>query len=134
MEVGDYFRTLDGEISEWLFGAALPHVTHGLPKFKIPRFTRTVSQWLNLLIDTGFLLERMEEPRPSDATVLACPNLQDAQIVAYFLHIRVRKPKRATVSLTRTANKALEPIAGNRRPATGHVSRERPHRPLHGAG
>jgi hypothetical protein len=70
-----------------------------------------VSQWLNLLIDTGFLLERMEEPRPSDATVLACPNLQDAQIVAYFLHIRVRKPRQTTVPLASAANKALEPTA-----------------------
>jgi ubiquinone/menaquinone biosynthesis C-methylase UbiE len=93
IEVGDYFRALDGEISEWLFGAAPPHVKQGLPKFKIPRFTRTVSQWLNLLIETGFLLERMEEPRPSDDTVLACRDLQDAQVVAYFLHIRVRKPE-----------------------------------------
>src|SRR6266542_4612032 len=93
IEVGNYFRNLDGEIAEWLFGAAPPPVKQGLPKFKTPRFTRTVSQWLNLLIGTGFLLERIEEPRPSDETVLACPDLQDAQVVAYFLHIRVRKPR-----------------------------------------
>jgi SAM-dependent methyltransferase len=111
IEVGDYFRTLDGEISRWLFGAAPPHVTRGLPKFKVPRFTRTVSQWLNLLIDTGFLLERMGEPRPSDATVLACPTLQDAQVVANFLHIRVRKPEQPPVSLAGAANKGLEPTA-----------------------
>jgi hypothetical protein len=73
-------------------------VKQGLPKFKTPRFTRTISQWLNLLIETGFLLERIAEPRPSDETVLACPDLQDAQVVAYFLHIRVRKPKQVTAS------------------------------------
>jgi ubiquinone/menaquinone biosynthesis C-methylase UbiE len=93
MEVGNYFHSLDGEIDEWLFETAPPHATQGLPKFKVPRFTRTVSQWLNLLLDTGFVLERMEEPRPSDATIAACPDLQDAQIVAYFFHVRVRKPK-----------------------------------------
>ena len=93
IEVGDYFRNLNGEIAEWLFGAAPPHVKHGTRKFKIPRFTRTVSQWLNLLVDTGFLLERVEEPCPSDATVRTCPDVQDAQVVAYFLHIRVRKPQ-----------------------------------------
>ena len=92
IEVGDYFRNLEGEIDEWLFKAAPPHIKQGLPKFKIPRFTRTFSQWLNRLIDTGFLLERVEEPRPDDETVRACPELQDAQVVAYFLHIRVRKP------------------------------------------
>jgi len=98
IEVGDYFRNLDGEIDEWLFGAAPLHVKQGLPKFKTPRFTRTISQWLNLLINTGFQLERVAEPRPSDATVRACPDMQDAQVVAYFLHIRVRKPEQATTS------------------------------------
>ena len=94
IEVGDYYRNLDGEISEWLFGAAPPEARAGLKKFRLPRFTRTVSQWMNLLIDSGFLLERVEEPRPSDETVRACPDVQDAQVVAYFLHIRVRKPGR----------------------------------------
>jgi hypothetical protein len=93
IEVGDYFRNLEGEISEWLFGAAPPEVKQGYPKFKTPRFTRTVSKWLNLLIETSFMLERIEEPRPSDETVRACPDLQDAQAVAYFLHIRARKPE-----------------------------------------
>jgi ubiquinone/menaquinone biosynthesis C-methylase UbiE len=92
IEVGDYFQTREGEIDEWLFTAAPPQVKLGLRKFRIPRFTRTLSQWLNLLIDVGFLLERMEEPRPSDETVAACPALQDAQVVSYFLHLLLRKP------------------------------------------
>jgi ubiquinone/menaquinone biosynthesis C-methylase UbiE len=93
IEVGKYFEPPDGAISEWLFSAAPAHVKQGLPRFKIPRFTRTVSQWLNLLIDTGFVLERVEEPRPSDDNVRDCPAVQDAQIVSYFLHLRVRKPQ-----------------------------------------
>lgn len=108
IEVGNYFRSLNGEISEWLFGAAPPHVTQGLPQFRIPRFTRTVSQWLNLLIDVGFVIERVEEPCPDDTLVLACPDIQDAQIVAYFLHIRVRKPEQSARSLHSTASKATE--------------------------
>ncbi|MCL6539367.1 MAG: methyltransferase domain-containing protein [Roseiflexus sp.] len=111
IEVGNYFRSLDGEISEWIFGAAPPQATQGLPQFKIPRFTRTVSQWLNLLIDVGFVIERVEEPYPDDALVLACPNIQDAQIVAYFLHIRARKPEQSTKSPDSAANRAPEPAA-----------------------
>jgi ubiquinone/menaquinone biosynthesis C-methylase UbiE len=91
IEVGDYFRNLNGEISEWIFSTAPLAAKEGLPKFKVPRFTRTVSQWVNLLIETGFVVERMEEPRPTDETVRNCPDLQDAQVVAYFLHFRVRK-------------------------------------------
>jgi SAM-dependent methyltransferase len=110
-EVGADFRPRDGERAEWRFGAAPPHVTQGLSQCKMPRRRRTMRQGLHVLVDTGFLLERMEEPRPSDATVLACPNLQDPQIVADVLHSRVRKPKEATRSLASAANKALEPTA-----------------------
>lgn len=92
IEVGGYFENLQGKIAEWLFGAAPKEVREGLPNFKIPRFTRTFSQWLNMLMETGFVLERVEEPRPSDAVVAAQPDLQDAQVVAYFLHVRARKP------------------------------------------
>ncbi|HEY0607689.1 MAG TPA: class I SAM-dependent methyltransferase [Herpetosiphonaceae bacterium] len=92
IEVGDYFQNRDGEINEWLFSAAPPEVTQGLTKFRIPRFTRTLSQWINLLIASGFVIERIEEPRPSDEVVAARPELQDAQVVSYFLHVRVRKP------------------------------------------
>ena len=82
---------------EWLFGAAPPKVREGLPKFKVPRFTQTLSQWLNMIIEEGFVVERVEEPRPSDEIVRECPDIQDAQVVAYFLHMRVRKPRESIV-------------------------------------
>jgi len=93
IEVGDYFRELNGEFDEWLFTGAPVEEKRGLRKFKIPRFTRILSHWLNSLIATGFRLEHFEEPRPSDETVAVCPGLQDAQVVSYFLHVRVRKPE-----------------------------------------
>jgi ubiquinone/menaquinone biosynthesis C-methylase UbiE len=93
IEIGEYFRELNGELDEWLFKAAPADEKRGLRKFKIPRFRRTVSHWLNLLIATGFQLERVEEPRPSDETVANHPDVQDAQVVSYFLHMRVRKPE-----------------------------------------
>jgi len=65
-----------------------------VPPFKTPRFTRALSQWLNLLIGAGFCLERVAEPRPGDEAVRDYTNTQDVQVVAYFLQIRVRKPER----------------------------------------
>jgi ubiquinone/menaquinone biosynthesis C-methylase UbiE len=94
IEAGDYFHNQTGEIAEWLFSAAPAEAKAGLSPFKTPRFTRTLSQWFNLLIGTGFAIERVEEPRPDDEVVRARPELQDAQVVAYFLHLRVRKPDR----------------------------------------
>ena len=91
IEVAGYFHNLEGEVTEWLFSAAPEEAKAGLPLFRTPRFTRTISQWINLLIETGFTIDSVCEPRPSDATVQQCPNIQDAQVVAYFLHIRARK-------------------------------------------
>lgn len=92
LEVGGYFHNLDGRVEEWLFGAAPAEAKRDLPKFKMPHYTRTLSQWFNLLVDVGFALERVAEPRPDDDTVRRCHHMQDAQVVAYYLHLRVRKP------------------------------------------
>lgn len=91
IEVGKYFQGSAGEIEEWLFKAAPAEVKQGMRKFTIPRFRRTLSDWFNLLIEAGFRLERVEEPTPTDATVRSYPGLQDAQVVSYFLHLRVRR-------------------------------------------
>ena len=92
VEVGDYFRKLDGEVEEWIFSAAPPEVQEGLRPLRVPRFTRTLSELLNLLLDGGFVLERLGEPRPSDEMIREQPGLQSARVVPYFLHVRARKP------------------------------------------
>lgn len=92
IEVGKYFEGHQGAVDEWLFKAAPPHEKAGLKKFRIPRFSLTISQWINLIIATGFVIERVEEARPSDESVREHPELQDAQVVSYFLHFRLRKP------------------------------------------
>lgn len=92
VEVGDYFIDARGRIDEWIFGAAPKSMRDRLPKFKVPRFHRPIGEWFNLLVSAGFAVERVEEPCPSAQTVLEHPSIQDAQVAAYFLHVRVRKP------------------------------------------
>ena len=91
IEVGDYFVNQEGRIARWIFRSAPPDATQGLAPFEVPYFNRTIGQWFNLLVAVGFILDRVEEPRPSDEVVRAYPAVQDAQVVAYYLHIRVRK-------------------------------------------
>ena len=91
IEVGDYFNEPDGRIEEWIFGAAPVHLKSKYPKFKIPLFNFTLSHWMNAVINAGFIIEQVNEPFPDNETVKKYPYLQDAQIVAYFLHIRCRK-------------------------------------------
>lgn len=95
-EVGGYFEELQGKVEEWSFSAAPAHARALFPRFRVPRFSRTLSSWMNALIDAGFSIERLGEPSPGDETIRACPHLQDAQIVPYFLHVRVRKPASPT--------------------------------------
>ena len=92
VEVGDYFLDARGRVDEWTFGVAPAALRERLPKFRVPRFHRPIGQWLNFLLAAGFQLERVEEPCPSEEAVHAYPLLQDAQVAAYFLHLRVRKP------------------------------------------
>lgn len=91
-EVGAYFQERRGEVDEWLFSSAPAEVREGLKPFRVPRFSRTLSDWLNLLVDAGFALERFGEPCPSDEAVRERPRLQNAQVFALFLHVRARKP------------------------------------------
>ena len=60
----------------------------------MPRFNRTVSEWLNAVIAAGLTIERLEEPTADDETVSRCPDMQDTQIMPYFLLVRARKPAR----------------------------------------
>lgn len=91
IEIGDYFTNLNWYIEEWTFGAAPAEMRKDFPKFRIPVFVRTLSQWINILISIGFTIEYMNEPVPSEKTIGKYPYLQDASVVAYFLQVRVRK-------------------------------------------
>lgn len=92
VEIGDYFKHLDGRIDEWIFGEAPDDLKNKFSKFKTPVFNRTLTQWFNAILNAGFLIEQINEPYANDETVNKQPALQDTQIVAYFLHIRCRKP------------------------------------------
>lgn len=91
-EIGGYFRRQDGDVMEWTFGAAPPELRESLPPFRTPIFTWTLSEWLNLLLKTGFVLARFGEPYPDEEAVRERPGLQDAQVVPYFLQVLARKP------------------------------------------
>ena len=94
VECGDYFDQQPGRIEEWIFTGAPEDLKRTLPKFRVPRFFRTLSSWVNLLIDSGFLLERLGEPYADDETVRRCPQLAGTRVAAYYLHLRCRKPAR----------------------------------------
>ena len=91
VEVGRYFEKIDGRIDQWLFSAAPPRARSGLRPFRIPQFHRTLSDWMNMIADTGFRIERLAEPFADEETAARCPAVRDTRVVAYFLHVRGRK-------------------------------------------
>ena len=92
--VRNYFEKFNGDLEEWIFGAAPKEVTENMNKFKIPRFSRTLSEWLNLLIKKGFVLEEFCEPYIDDETLERYPEEYSSRIIPYFLIIRCRKPNK----------------------------------------
>ena len=55
--VGDYFDST-GWVERWRFTDAPPEA----PEFVVPRFDRTLSEYVNGIIAAGFVLKRIEEP------------------------------------------------------------------------
>lgn len=89
--VGDYFAEREGEIQEWLFSMAPKDAKAGLRPFRIPVFFRTLSRWMNGVINAGFTIEQIAEPTVSDEVIAKYPRMADAREVAYFLIVRGRK-------------------------------------------
>ncbi|MHB9032578.1 MAG: class I SAM-dependent methyltransferase [Anaerolineae bacterium] len=87
----DYFDQPASYVEEWIFGAAPRELTAG-KKFRIARFPRTLSGWLNPIFKQGLVLEYIEEPHASKRLIRKFPRLADSRIVAYFLLLRCRKP------------------------------------------
>ena len=75
-----------------ILAALPPEVRANFEPFETPRFTRTLSGWLNLMLETGFSIERLSEPYASDEAIRARPRLVRARVVADFLQMRLRKP------------------------------------------
>jgi ubiquinone/menaquinone biosynthesis C-methylase UbiE len=85
---GQYFDQKPGRVCEWIFSGA-PEMVR---KFRIPVFDRTLSEWLNTLLDTGFQIERVAEPHADEKIAAEHPDVADTRHVAYFLIVRCRKP------------------------------------------
>ena len=92
LTVGDYFDRSQVRVDEWRFNAAPPEFANQFPRFKTPYFERILSDWLNLILQTGFQLEKFAEPTANDDALRQHPPWYDTRIVAYFLIVRCRKP------------------------------------------
>jgi SAM-dependent methyltransferase len=91
VHVADYFANTEGRVEEWHFGDAPADERAITAPFRVPRFHRTLSSWMNLLVATGFTIEQLGEPMAEEATAMAFPTVADTRVTPLFLHVRARK-------------------------------------------
>jgi SAM-dependent methyltransferase len=92
IEVGRYFDSIDGRIDRWWFTTLPAAERERVPAFEEPRFHRTLATWVNLLIQTGFAIERIGEPCADEVIARQEPAVADTRTAPLFLHLRVREP------------------------------------------
>ncbi len=95
--IGGYFAQAP-YVSTWLFSAAPQDARRGLAPFRIPRFPRTLSGWLNTILAAGLVVEAAGEPCADDAAVARYPKLAGTRMAPLFLHLRCRKPASTSVA------------------------------------
>ncbi len=95
VEVSRYFQATDGAIESWHFSAAPAEERAKVEPFHVPRFHRTLSQWVAMIVQAGFTIEALGEPMASEETALAEPVVADTRVAPIFLHFRLRKPAKA---------------------------------------
>lgn len=87
LKISDYFSTEPFE-ERWKFPSS-----ENPEKFSIIYFPRTLSRYLNGLINAGFILKRIAEPRPSEEACRKYPSLRRwREHAAIFLHVHAVRP------------------------------------------
>lgn len=88
----DYFTTSEGVISRWTFDGVDTKSNKNKKLLETPIFRRTLKQWVCALVNIGFIIKEMDEPRPLEKTVKKFPAFDGCRIVPYSLIIRCEKP------------------------------------------
>ncbi len=90
VEVAGYFDATDGHVEHWRFETAPADEKAKSPPFQTPRFHRTLSQWVDALLQAGFSIERLVEPCASPELAMAQPVVADTRVVPQALIVRAR--------------------------------------------
>ena len=89
LAIGDYF--VEGPMTDsWTFKAACEMRMRHEP-FTITAARRTVSSWMNMVIDAGLTIEHVVEPVASESIARRHPEVADTRIVPFFLIVRARR-------------------------------------------
>lgn len=91
IEIARYFDAVDGEVERWWFSSIPEEERASVSPFAVPRFHRTLSQWVSFIVGAGLTIEATGEPCASLELAKARPIVADTRVAPIFLHFRVRK-------------------------------------------
>jgi len=87
LKVDGYFDKAH-RLGKWWFSKARQME---VPPFAVPRFPRTLSDYVNPLWENGLSIVKINEPYPSDKACEVDPRMHRWRRAATFLHIRAQK-------------------------------------------
>jgi hypothetical protein len=91
LAIGDYFY--EGPITErWTFGAAPAEIRDRYEPFTITYARRTLTGWINAVLQSGLEIVAIAEPYADEETALVHPEVADSRIAPFFLILRAHKP------------------------------------------
>lgn len=79
----------------WRFGGRPPPAKEEEPiePFAVPRFPRTLADWINAIADAGLVIERVEEPMPNQAAIEVQPRFARwRDCAAFLLLVKAKRP------------------------------------------
>jgi SAM-dependent methyltransferase len=92
VEIAGYFDDIDGRVDTWWF-STLPEAEQSrTAPFRTPRFHRTLSAWVEMIVRSGLVIDRFGEPSADPDLARSEPEVADTRVVPLFLHVRVTKP------------------------------------------
>lgn len=97
IEVAGYFDRIDGRVETWCFSSLPPEQRANFTPFQVPRFHRTLSEWVEMIVQAGLVIQKMGEPSASPEIVRQFPMLADTRVAGIFLHIRAVKPRSLSI-------------------------------------
>ncbi len=92
VELARYFDSIDGELELWKFNTAPQEEQDKVEPFRIQRFHRTLSQWVDAIVAAGLVIEQFHEPTATPELSARFPILEDTRQFPLSLIIRARKP------------------------------------------
>jgi SAM-dependent methyltransferase len=97
VEVAGYFEETAGRVETWWFSTLPKEERQGVAPFRVPRFHRTLSSWVQMICHAGLVIQQFGEPCASVEVAESVPVVADTRVAGLYLHIRAIKPRALTL-------------------------------------